>query len=389
MFDKILIANRGEIACRVIRTAQRLGIRTVAVYSDADAGARHVAMADEAFRIGPPPARESYLQAGGHRRGRPPRAARSAIHPGYGFLSENAEFAEACAAGRHRLHRPARRRRSAPWGRRARPSASWRRPASRWSPATTARTRRPERLARRGGAHRLPGADQGDAPAAAARACGRWPTPAPSPTRWPARAARRWRPSATTACSSSGTWAGRATSRCRSSPTRTGTPCTSSSATARSSGVTRRCSRRRRRPGSHRRRREAMGRAAVAAARAIGYVGAGTVEFLLDEDGRFYFMEMNTRLQVEHPVTEMITGQDLVEWQLRVAAGEPLPLRAGGARHHRPRHRGAGLRRGPRPRLPAVDRRAGAPAARPASRRTSGSTPASARATRSPSTTTR
>ena len=147
MFSKILIANRGEIACRVIKTARRLGIKTVAVYSDADRAARHVAMADEAVHIGRSPARESYLVAD-RIIDAAKRTGAQAIHPGYGFLSENAGFAEACAAGRHRLHRPAACRPSAPWAPRARPRRSWRRPAVPLVPGYHGDDQSPDLLAR-------------------------------------------------------------------------------------------------------------------------------------------------------------------------------------------------------------------------------------------------
>jgi 3-methylcrotonyl-CoA carboxylase alpha subunit len=321
MFDSILIANRGEIACRIVRTARRLRLRSIAVYSDADRAARHVRLADEAILIGPAPApaRESYLNVAAIL-----EAARASgaqcIHPGYGFLSENADFAASCAAAGIVFVGP--------------PVNAIERMGSK----SEAR-----QLMARSGVPVLPGYDGDDQAQATLRAeAARLGLPLLiKPTAGGggkgmrivrdmaqfdeacAAAKRelqsRWRrPAAARAFRGDG-------------------------ATRRDPGVhgrrrrghlfERDCSLRQRHQKvieeapalACRPRRAGDGRAAVAAARAVAYEGAGTVEFLYD--GReFYFLEMNTRLQVEHPVTEMITGLDLVEWQLHVAAGERLPL---------------------------------------------------------------
>ncbi|WP_454886516.1 ATP-binding protein [Sphingomonas oryzagri] len=329
MITSLLIANRGEIACRVIRTARRLGIRTVAVYSEADAGALHVRMADEAVAIGPAPARESYLVGE-----RIIAAAKStgaeAVHPGYGFLSENADFAQAVIAA----------------------GLIWVGPKPASIRAMGLKDAAKERMIAAG----VPvtpgylGEDQ-------------------SPDRLKAEADAIGYPVLIKAVAGGG---GKGMRRVESAADFRDALASCQREAASSFGddrvliekyilsprhievqvfgdghgnvvhlFERDCSLQRRHqkvieeapaPGMDAATREAVCGAAVRAAQAVDYVGAGTIEFIADASeglraDRIWFMEMNTRLQVEHPVTEEITGQDLVEWQLRVASGEPLPKR--------------------------------------------------------------
>jgi len=322
VFDKILIANRGEIACRIARTARRLGMRTVAVYSRADRHAAHVARCDEAFLIGPAPAAESYL-CGARILDAARRCGAQAVHPGYGFLSENPAFAEQCADSGIVFIGP--------------PPAAIR--------AMGDKSAAKERMAKAGvpvvAGYR--GDDQReDILRAAAEQCGY--------------------PLLIKAAAGGGGKGMRIVERADSFADNLASVKREARAAFADQRVLlerylaaarhvevqvfadahgnivdlfeRDCSIQRRyqkiieeapAPGIDGALRRRLGDAAIDAAKAVGYVGAGTVEFLLDADREFYFMEMNTRLQVEHPVTEMITGQDLVEWQLRVAAGLPLP----------------------------------------------------------------
>ncbi|MDO8973714.1 acetyl/propionyl/methylcrotonyl-CoA carboxylase subunit alpha [Reyranella sp.] len=323
MFSKILIANRGEIACRVIKTAKRLGIKTVAVYSDADRNARHVAMADEAVHIGPSAARESYLVAA-RIIDAAKRTGAQAVHPGYGFLSENAGFADACAAAGIVFIGP--------------PAASIRAMGSK---SEAKKIMEKARVPLVPGYH---GDDQ-------------------SPELLASEAAKIGFPVLIKASAGGGGKGMRVVESAEKFADALAGAKREAKASFADDHVLvekyltrprhieiqvfadgqgdclylfeRDCSIQRRHqkvieeapaPNMDPARRKQMGEAAVAAARAIGYQGAGTVEFIADQDGTFFFMEMNTRLQVEHPVTEAITGQDLVEWQLVVAAGGKMPL---------------------------------------------------------------
>ncbi|MEM6354489.1 MAG: biotin carboxylase N-terminal domain-containing protein [Pseudomonadota bacterium] len=330
MVTKLLIANRGEIACRIARTARRLGIATVAVHSAADEGAAHVAAADEAVAIGPAPAAESYLRAD-----RLLEAARAtgadAIHPGYGFLSENPEFAEAAIAA----------------------GLAWVGPPPAAIRAMGLKDAA-KRLMEEAGVPVVPGYHgEGQDPAMLAAEADRIGYPVlvkaragggGKGMRLVERAAdfeealARARSEAASAFGDDRVLV----EKFIANPRHIEVQVFGDTLGGTVHLYERDCSAQRRHqkvieeapaPGMTPALRGAMTSAAVRAAEAVGYTGAGTVEFIVDgarlatgADDCFFFMEMNTRLQVEHPVTELVTGLDLVEWQLRVAAGEPLPL---------------------------------------------------------------
>ena len=322
LIRSLLVANRGEIACRIFRTARRMGIRTIAVYSDADAAALHVREADTAIRIGPPPAAESYLDAGSIL-----RAARAAgaeaIHPGYGFLSENAQFAQASLdAGLIWVGPPPDA--IAAMGSKSVAKASVRAAGVPVLPGYDGERQDLEHLEERALAAGLPLIVK---PAAGGGGKGMRVVHARHELRDALIGARRLAESTF----GDGTLL---LERYLPDPRHIEVQVF---ADAHGNCVhlgDRDCSTQRRHqklieeapaPRLPQRLRESLHAAAVLVARNIGYRSAGTVEFLFDGH-EFYFLEMNTRLQVEHTVTEAVTGLDLVEWQLRVAAGEALPL---------------------------------------------------------------
>ncbi len=323
MFSKILIANRGEIACRVAATAHRMGLRTVAVYSDADARARHVADCDEAYRLGPAPARESYLRGDEIIRIALASGAQ-AIHPGYGFLSENEGFARAVAdAGLVFIGPPAPA--IAAMGSKSAAKTLMEKANVPLVPGYHGDNQDPAYLKGQADAIGYPVLIK-----ASAGGGGKGMRIVQSSAEFDAMLASCKR-EAKSAFSDDAVLIERYLLRPRHIEIQVFGDTHGNCVYL----FERDCSVQRRHqkvieeapaPGMTEARRRAMGEAAVAAARAVDYVGAGTVEFIAEPDGRFFFMEMNTRLQVEHPVTEMITGHDLVEWQLRVAAGEPLPV---------------------------------------------------------------
>ena len=324
MFEKVLIANRGEIALRIHRACREMGIQTVAVHSTADANAMHVRLADESVCIGPPPARDSYLNIPAILSAAAITGA-DAIHPGLGFLSENADFAEMVEEHGFTFIGPTPEHIRLMGDKVARQGGGRRELGIPTVPGSPRRGARSAAAARGAARDRLSGADQGGGGRRRARHEGR-PRRAPSCSRMlPLAAAPRRRPlSATTRSISSAISTGRAISRSRSSATARAASSISASATARCSARTRSCSRRRPRPALNAGEREqARRRSPSRRMRKLGYRSAGTIEFLY-QDGEFFFIEMNTRLQVEHPITEMISGIDLVREQIRIAAGAPL-----------------------------------------------------------------
>ncbi len=329
MFKKILVANRGEIACRVMRTAQRMGAACVAVYSDADARAMHVAMADEAYRIGPSPVAESYLRIDALIEAAK-RSGSEAVHPGYGFLSENPLFVEACeAAGLVFIGPPASAIRA--MGLKDAAKRLMEKASVPVVPGYHGEKQDAALLAKE--------ADRIGYPVlikARAGGGGKGMRRVDDPKAFKAALEGAQR-EANSSFGDAAVLVEKYVSKPRHIEVQV-------FADAHGNAVhlnERDCSLQRRHqkvieeapaPGMTGEMRAAMGKAAVDAALAVGYRGAGTVEFIVDASeglraDRFYFMEMNTRLQVEHPVTEAITGLDLVEWQLRIAAGEPLPLK--------------------------------------------------------------
>jgi 3-methylcrotonyl-CoA carboxylase alpha subunit len=323
MFESVLVANRGEIACRIIATLRRLGIRAIAVWSDADRLARHVALADHAIRIGPPPAAESYLRIDAILEAAR-RTGAAAIHPGYGFLAENPAFARACEeAGLAFVGPPAE------------------------VIEVMGAKDRAKALMAEAGVPLVPGYDGAsqahDALLDAARDLG-FPVLVKAVAGGGGRGMRVVAESAdlATALEAAKREAAAAfgddrvfLERYLARPRHIEAQVFGDRHGRIVHLFERDCSLQRRHqkvieeapaPGLAPEQRRTLAEHAIRAAQAVGYVNAGTVEFLM-ADGQFFFIEMNTRLQVEHPVTEMVTGQDLVEWQLKVAAGEPLPLR--------------------------------------------------------------
>ncbi|SIS67729.1 acetyl-CoA carboxylase biotin carboxylase subunit [Alicyclobacillus vulcanalis] len=329
MFAKVLIANRGEIARRIIRTCRRMGIATVAVYSDADEKALHVREADEAVRIGEPPVAKSYLNIEAILRAAEETGA-EAIHPGYGLLSENAEFARAAVARGIKFIGP-----------------SAEAIAAMGSKVAARET------VKRAGAPVVPGSEGAVADAdEAARMAAEIGYPVMLKASYGGggigmqvvQSEEELRKAFASNSARAKAYFGNGEMFLEKRVQRPRHVEIQVLCDAHGQAVylwERECSIQRRHqkvveeapsPFVDEALRQRMGEAALAICRAIGYENAGTLEFLVDEDKNFYFLEMNTRLQVEHPVTEMVTGLDLVEWQLRIAAGEPLGFRQGDIR---------------------------------------------------------